>query len=53
MKKESKVIEIPRTATEQQMEDALNVWMAEGWLLIQVFDLGNKTYAVLARVTSQ
>ena len=53
MKKESKVIEIPRTSTAQQMETALNVWMSDGWLLIQVFDLGSKTYAVLARVTSQ
>jgi len=53
MRKQAKVIEIPRTSTETQMENALNNWMGKGWMLIQVFDLGNKTFAVLARITSQ
>lgn len=53
MKKQAKVIEIPRTATEAQMETALNQYMSKGWMLIQVFDLGSKTFAVLARIASQ
>ena len=53
MKKQAKVIELSRTATAEQMETALNNWMNKGWMLIQVFDLGNKTFAVLAKIASQ
>lgn len=49
MKQKSKIVEIPATATIAQMQTALDAMLKDGWVLIAVFTLGTKTYAVLTK----
>lgn len=53
MRIKSKIIEIPTNATINQMENALDTWLNQGWELKEVFNLGTKTYAVLAKVIAE
>ena len=47
--KESKIIEIPSSATIAQMENSLDNKLNAGWELNLIFDLGGKTYAVFVK----
>lgn len=49
MKKESKIIEIPQGATIAQIQSGLDSNLNDGWKLITVFELSNKTYATFVR----
>lgn len=49
MRIKSKIIEIPAGATIAQMESVLDTYLNSGWVLMEVFNLGTKTYAILAK----
>ena len=49
MRTKSKIVEIPTNATIAQMQSALDAILNDGWVLIVVFALGTKTYAVFAK----
>jgi len=49
MRKKSKIVEIPSVATVVQMQNALDAILNDGWVLIAVFTLGTKTYAVFTK----
>lgn len=52
MKQRSKIVEIPATATITQMQTVLDAMLNDGWVLIAVFTLGTKTFAVMVRVVA-
>lgn len=50
MRQKSKIVEISATATITQMQTALDSLLNDGWILIAVFTLGTRTYAVLTKM---
>ena len=53
MKSISKIIEIPASATINQMENALDNHLTNGYILVSIFTLSNKTYAVLVKTIAE
>lgn len=47
--KESKIIEIPTSATIPQMQSSLDDLLNDNWIFIMVFNHNSKTYAVFTR----
>ncbi|MCK5295259.1 MAG: hypothetical protein KAJ75_00085 [Alphaproteobacteria bacterium] len=46
----SKVIDFPEEATAEEVEDAVNPYLNDGWSLIEVWTAGGKTYILLVKV---
>jgi hypothetical protein len=49
MTQKSKIIQIPDTATIVQMQSVLDIATAGGWVLVSIFTLAGKTYAVFIK----
>jgi hypothetical protein len=53
MRWQSKLVEIPSGATQNQIESALDTQTRKGWELIQVVQVGSKIFAILRRLIAK
>lgn len=52
-KYDAKVVEVPSGSTQAQIETALKNAGANGWIIQQIVQVGNKYFAILYKVLVQ
>ena len=53
MRIKSKVVLVSATTTAQQIENALNTHLNDGWKFVGIFQVGSNFFAILTRTIAE